>query len=332
MTFAQLAAHAEEIRAKAVREQLNLELMAYERELDSASNYPFWGDSPGDIDRKVRQYKGEITPQIEAMFADVPQLFAPFEACPDPARFDTPISAMERTMAKLSTGQASNDPVNATSYPANAELDKMSGSESYIEDWTGDAAQEFKENFIDPFPSIVHNQYALALVSRHALEAEKSIWIAARRDIDEIAHGANQALDHMNDCGGNSWNIGFAILGAVVAVAAIPLTAGASSSTLAVSLAIVSGAAGAASSASYGDLEKTEFSGNSPTQVINSMREAISKLKTGIADAERTIADTMNRNQGVVAANHASFISPRPALADAGPGTYTSPAVLGYAH
>lgn len=332
MSFDQLAQHAEEIRAKAVREQLRLECDSYERDLERDSNYPFWGDSPYDIDRKVRQYRSDLTPKVESMFADVPQLFAPFETCPDPAAFDTPINALERTMAKLSTGQASNDPASATTYPANPELDKLSGSESYLEDWTGDAAREFKENFIDPFPSIVHNQYALALVSRHALEAEKSVWIAARHDIDEIAHGANKALDHMYDCGGNSWAVGFAIFSAVVAVASIPLTAGSSSMALGLSLGIISGAAGVASAGPPPEPEKTSFSGNSPTQVINALRDAIGKLKQGIADQERAIADTMNRNHNTLVVNRASFLSPRPALADAAPGTYTGPGGLGYAH
>jgi len=92
---------------------------------------------------------------IEAEFADIPDLFSPFTSIPDPESYTPLIDALNNALAKLSPGYLTDSPFSSAPIRANHELDLMSGAASYLEDWTGRAAMTFKTTYIDPFPSYV---------------------------------------------------------------------------------------------------------------------------------------------------------------------------------
>ncbi|HEU0240645.1 MAG TPA: hypothetical protein VFR11_15405 [Micromonosporaceae bacterium] len=268
-----------------------------------------------------------LTEQAEKDFADIPGLFEPFSLMPDPAAYGPLIHDMGTAMRFLSTGQDNKDPVDGLPFPANPVMDRLPGTEAYIENWTGRAAEDFKRNFIDPFPALLSNQFLLGSVLKGGLAAHAEVWRRARNDIDKIATDTLAALDHMNDCGSNDWSMLFTVVGAVVSIAAVPVTDGASL----YGLAFVGAAASVASSASGGGGgAERRFSGETAGAVISQMRQAISMLADDISGQERKIATAMTDSYATVRGSHSAFVSNRPLLAGANAGNVTTDAFLGY--
>lgn len=308
MSFENLMAEAAEIQKSAIGHQVS-------NALASAG-------------RGAAYAERQITAKAQSDFADIPGLYEPFSLMPDPASYQPMIHDLEGAMRTLSSGQGNSDPIDGPIYPANPTLDKLSGTESYIENWTGRAAEDFKRNFIDPFPAVVRNQFLLSAVLKAALEAHQEMWKRARTDIDNIATATISALDHMDDCGSNDWSLAFTVLGAVVAIAAVPVTDGASLFALA---AVGSAASVASAVAPSGDDNKRRFSGESAGAVIAQMRTAITMLAHDIASQEAKIAKAMNDTYGTVTGGRRSFVSNRPLLADANAGNVKGDRGLGYA-
>ncbi len=307
MSFENLMAEAAEIQKSAIGHQVS--------------------NSMASAGRGAAYAEKQITAKAQSDFADIPGLYEPFSLMPDPASYQPMIRDLENAMHTLSSGQGNSDPIDGPIYPANPTLDKLTGTESYIENWTGRAAEDFKRNFIDPFPAVVRNQFLLSAVLKAALEAHQEMWKRARSDIDNIATATISALDHMDDCGSNDWSLAFTVLGAVVAIAAVPVTDGASLFALA---AVGSAASVASAVAPSGD-EKRRFSGESAGAVIAQMRTAITLLADDIASQEAKIAKAMNDTYRTVTAGRTSFVSNRPLLADANAGNVKGDQGLGYA-
>jgi hypothetical protein len=259
------------------------------------------------------------------LFSDVPGLFQPFTNLPDPSSFVPLIDDLDRAVGNLAWGQATEDPIHHLNYPANPVLDKMAGAESYIENWTGKAAMDFKANFLDPFPSIEHNQFMLAAVLKAALAAHQALWQSARKNIDDIAHGTLEALDTMDDCGRNEWPIAWTVVACVAGALAAPLTGGGSLALTAVSTAAWVTAANPPKSA-----PTTTYGGETAEVVIQHMREAITHLTQDIQHTEQVISSALSNNHAIVCENRSLFVAARPALAGATAATVTGPDQMGY--
>jgi len=303
-------------------------LMAEAAEIQKSAIGHQVSNSLASAGRGAAYAEKQITAKAQSDFADIPGLYEPFSLMPDPASYQPMIRDLENAMHTLSSGQGNSDPIDGPIYPANPTLDKLTGTESYIESWTGRSAEDFKRNFIDPFPAVVRNQFLLSAVLKAALEAHQEMWKRARGDIDNIATATISALDHMDDCGSNDWSLAFTVLGAVVAIAAVPVTDGASLLALA---AVGSAASVASAVAPSGDDNKRLFSGESAAAVIAQMRTAIKLLADDIAAQEAKIAKAMNETYSTVTGGRASFVSKRPLLADATAGNVKGDQGLGYA-
>jgi hypothetical protein len=259
---------------------------------------------------------------VSTKYADVPTLFAPFCDLPNPSSYDYEINQLGDSQGKLSSGTKNDDPVSSSFYPANTVLDNMDTTQDYIARWTGVAAMAFKENFVDKFESVTQNQFLLTGVVKGALQAEQGIWFAARKDIEEIADKTINGIKHADDCGKNDWTLAFAIVGAVVAIAAVPVTGGASAFALA-----AVGAGLSVGGTAIGNMDDppsdNSYSGESAEAVVNSMRKGISSLKEKISHQEQKIQDAMSSNADMVSAHPDLFELPRPNLADANAGNVT---------
>ena len=303
MAYSDLAAKAQEIVAKA--QEYDLRDRGYVK--DGHRYYDTSGyKTQEEIDADMKDVSGK--------YADVPGLFAPFESLPDPLSYDYEISQLEDVQKKLSSGEKNDDPVSSSFYPANPTLDNMDTTQGYIARWTGVAAETFKENFVDKFESVTQNQFLLTGVVKGALQAERGIWVAARRDIEDIADHTISGIEHADDCGKNDWTMAFAVVGAVVSIAAVPVTGGASLALAAV------GAAASVGGTAVGNMDdppEEKFQGESAEAVVNEMRKAISSLKDHIRKAEEKIQSTMNDVNNVISGNPDYFVLPRPHLADA---------------
>jgi hypothetical protein len=275
--------------------------------------------------RNSPAYIEQSVTDIQTDFADIPEVFRPFAEMPDPVLYDPMIHQLDLTLSGLSSGDLSQDPITQDNYPANPILGMMSGTERYLQGWTGRAAMQFKSGFIDPFPAVVTNQFIVAAVLKSALEAQRQVWASARHDIDTIAHRTIEALDRMDDCDRNEWTVTFTVVSSVAAVAAIPLTGGAS-------LTVVGIGAGAQILASVPQEEPPDipFSGESAQAVIAEMREAANHLAKKIGEQEMRIASALRDTCAVVDAKPGLFRSDRPALVDGIPNDLTSPEYMGY--
>lgn len=296
MSYAQLMQHAEEIRHKAI-----------EKFADDAK-----GGSDSPLYAQAKEYATKA-------FADIPQVFQPYTEIPRPESFDPMINAMGLVLDKLSTGEAADDPVKNVSYPANVNLTKVPGVTDAIEDWTGEAAQDCKTLFVDPFPAIAKNQFIIARVAGAALDSEKELWTRAQQHIDQIAHKVLEALDKMHDCGKNDWNIAFTIGGAIAALAGVVATGGTGLPFAAAEFAAVMGATG------------TQYSGETADAVIHSMRESISELTQKINETEYRIWKAADTTRLAVQQDRKRYVSDRPELAEANAGNVESSKYMGYA-
>lgn len=206
MSYDQLMQHAEEIRDTAVKK--------YAEQIVQHSG---GGGGPN--------LYGEAEKWGKQLFGDLPQVFHPYTEIPRPTSFDPMINAMGPVLDRLSTGEAADDPIKHVSYPANPNLTKVPGVTTAIDDWTGEAASDFLRFFVAPFPAIAKNQFIIARVVAAALDAEKALWSKTQEDIDQIAHKSLEALDKMDDCGKNEWNVAFTVGAALAALAGVAIAA-----------------------------------------------------------------------------------------------------------
>ena len=263
--------------------------------------------------------------RFQAQFAFVPTLFEPFASCPDPALFTPLIHDVDDVLKRLSFGAGAVDPFTGYSYGANSDLEKMTGASSALEGWTGRAAMNFKETFIDPFRSIEGNQFLLAQALKCTLEAEQAIWVATRRDIDDIAHKTLAALDHMQDCGRNTWGQTFTVAACLTSLVAAPFSGG-----LSLALDLVGAAAWVAAASPPSSAPTIEFSGETPQAVLASMSDAVGRLGQDIRSQRDRIDRCLAAARLELSQNGRQYTFPRPELAGSPPSTLTGPFGLGY--
>jgi hypothetical protein len=305
MSYEELNAHAVEIHDLAIKKYMEERGMM---EVDGKFVDPM---STGD-DTLLQ----ELMNQAQSEFADVPQMFNDFTVLPEPGDFTPLITGVESAMKKLSASENGlNDPITGALFPQNIALVDMTSAAGYLDEWDGLGAMEFMENFATPFPKRCMNQFAAACVLVNALRAEQAIWTETRANIDKIAHDAKTALDEMNDCGKNEWEMAFSVVGAVVAVGALTVASGGTA-------AIVLGAVGAASSVGgtvSGQIDEPpepRFSGESSTAVVDSVRKAVNDLKTYVSDAETKVQQALSNANGTVSGSPDEYVAPKPSFLD----------------
>ncbi len=308
MGFENLMGKAEDIRKKAIEEAI----------LDLGGR------------RHSGSYMQTKRPEIEAMFADIPGLYEPFTSTPNPDSFNTPIDELKVALSRLSTGVGGSvDPIstNGRQYPASIALEKIKGAGDDVFGWTGYPAQEFKTGYIDPFPAVVKNQFLLVSALKAALEAEQAMWKEVRKNISDIADQTYTRLEHMDDCGKNEWQMAFTVVASVCAVAAVPLTGGASLAVAGLAITAIGATAQVVAAVEIKEAPKTDIEGESADAVIRSMREAIKKQIQYIFETEDrikqklgTINDSVYQTQRDSDVNRHFFHTRRPALADSNAG------------
>ena len=312
MSFEELGYHAQEIYDLAVEKYLRDTYQVYKRD---GMFYP-----PPDPYGSGESYMTEdelkkLVWDTEMKFNEIHSLFNDFLVLPNPGDFDGPMQQVTGTMNALCS-KAFTDPIQGDPHPVNTELAAMTVAGNSINEWDGLAAQAFFNNFIVPFEDRTENQFIVASILMNALNAEKELWKRARLNIDDIAHKVKSALDHYDDCGKNDWEIGLSVVGAVVAIAAIPVTGGASAIALG---AVASGIDVANTFAGQiEDPPKNDYSAESVEGVIAKAKQGIEDLKDAVKKAEQKIVDAMTNSSGTVAGHTEDFVAPRPTLAEQG--------------
>jgi hypothetical protein len=227
------------------------------------------------------------------------------------------------------------DPITGEPYVANGILTRIGASESYLEAWTGAAADTFRTDFVYPFLFVAVNQFTALSVLRSALLAQRALWVKTRENIDKVAHDTLVALDNMDHCGQNTWTMTWTIVASVAAVAAVPISAGASvmgaGAALGLTTAVTAvGATGQVVAAHQVAPEKeTAYHGETAEVVIEQMRQGVAEAIGEIQQGEQTIAAALRSMQATVSQHRGQFVSPRPDLLDATPRNVFGDSYLG---
>jgi hypothetical protein len=308
MSYPELGAHAQEIYDMAVEKYLSDRYGIYKID---GKFYPPPDPYTGTSYMPEELLRANVW-EAESKFTEVLSMFNDFLSLPEPGAFDGPMDSIATCMNALCS-EAFTDPIKGSPHPVNVELKAMTVAGTTLDEWDGLAAKAFMNNFVIPFGDRTENQFTVASILLNALNAEKELWTRARNNIDDIAHKAKSALEHYDDCGKNDWEIGLSVVGAVVAIASVPVTGGAGAIALA---AVASGVDVASTFAGQiEDEPKNDYSAESVEGVIDKVKQGINDLKEAIRKAEQKVVDAMNNSAGVVSAYASDFVAPRPTLA-----------------
>lgn len=268
----------------------------------------------------------------EGYYAPIVDMFRPYSQMPDPAGHDAIVEQIMETMRLISPGAAGPDPLRPV--PANPNLGMIPGSESYLEQWTGRAAVEFKQRFLDPFPYLNANQYLLVSMLYGAMDAQARMWENARRDILEIGNKTLNALNASDPflCWGGKKGPTTVVLTTIEAIASIAAVFMPAASVGArVGIEIVAVAASAAANLAPDERGPTvDMAGEYTWDIIAAMASAIRLLNSQIYQAELKIRLAMQAAIKLVDDNPDLFVAPRPALTTATAATIASPEYMGY--
>ncbi|WP_436523799.1 hypothetical protein [Actinoplanes sp. HUAS TT8] len=324
MSFDELMRHAHDIQATAIAKSMDQHGV---REAPKPGDPPL-APQPGEEATRA---------SVIASFADIPALFEPFMLMPDPASFDGLLDELRSAMGPLSSGYMAGDPITGYPYSANPLLSRVGASESYLEEWTGAAADVFRTDFVNTFPALLVNQFIGGAILRAALDAQRALWVSAREHIDKIAHDTLVALDNMGRCGQNKWTMTWTIVASVAAVVAVPISAGTSLLGAGATLAAVTtvtavGAAGQVAAAhQVAPAKETEYHGETAEVVVEQMRRGVNEVISEIQLAEQAIAAALRNMHALMIRERELFVAPRPTLLDAGPGSVFDDKYLGRA-
>jgi hypothetical protein len=258
--------------------------------------------------------------QAVVKYADVPHMFVPYFDMPDPAALASYGDTVRGVAQRLNYGQ-SDVKQGITANPQLGAIDEVGG---LIKDWYGEAAIEFRKNFLDRWKPITSNQFQLAVVLMCAAQAESAIWTNARQNVTKIADNAVSAMDVLSQhqfCGNGDGKLGFSltVLSSIGAVAGATLAEVGSGGTATLALAIVAEVASSAGAYPYKQPEKGTLSGSSPSMVLKNVQDALDKLKQQIIEGEGHVKEATHSALEIVTSKSSSklVVAPRPELANA---------------
>lgn len=287
MSFEQLMQNARTIREKAV------DLAYKENDKPVASQHP---------DRDA----------LERYFAFIEPLFEPFSRIPDPEKYDPLIADLSAAMQKVMTQTTPITKLSEDVRFNGTNLDKITTDADYLHDWTGEAAEAFKANFLDTFKTISVNHFTALSMMKGVLQAHREMWEKARADIDNIAQNTMDAFDHAHGCGKADVSFGFSVLSAVGTALAAVITIGTGGATAPV---VAIGAAAAIGNA--GLAGKSTSDASTCDAIINSMKQAVADLTNYIHEVEtQQMADRVRALIELMHANKDVLVSARPRLAE----------------
>jgi hypothetical protein len=317
--FEELMPVAREIRDTATTMYVEREvLLAKERHQSGGTS-----GLPYGVESQIRE---EATRRAGELFGDIPDRFLLFVDAPDPAGFDTTIQSLTRVQSRLATTQQHQDPLGQQLFAPADVFSRIDTTAGFLSTWSGLAAHEFKADYLDRMKYHTSGQFNLAAVLVGATQAERAIWQAARSDVRVIAAEGLAALEQLGDCTQAEWTISFTVVASVVAVAAAAFTGGAS-----VALAAVAGAAQVAATVPLDEPVPTDFSGDSPEEVVQEIRRGVDALIGSIHEAEEKIATALRADASLVNAHWAQFVAGSPSLADATELNVRSDDYMGFA-
>ncbi|WP_134764910.1 hypothetical protein [Nocardioides sp. 1609] len=300
--------------------------------------------------RELQVYSDQWYGEIRSWFEDIEELFDELADLPDPGTLLSTAQSLNPALSIMSGPSGHTDISGGTEYAPSASFDKLQSVPTYLADWNGIAADAFKSNFIPPLERVAHNEFEAIVSLRSPLLAAGEMWKQARKDVSDLIDETNSALDdYEGGKGAADAVLALSIIGAVVAVAAVPFTGGTSAALYWAIAGSAIGVTGAVVGYPAEPKKELDISGDTPADIAVSLRQAVADMKLQwieneifIRDKIRSLTDLISGytapsedspplprypNVGAPTSGHTysqatvhEFSLPRPALADTTPG------------
>jgi hypothetical protein len=277
----------------------------------------------GDREHPSDAY-GKPAPDFDVDRDEIMDIYNDFLDIPAPEDFSTVTDDLGVAMQMLTTeGMSSAKGLQF----ANKNLNEVQTVATKLEDWSGQAAQNFHRNYGANFEDTASNQYETYYLLRHAINAEAAVWQTVRDDLDKLSKEAIEQMQHVNDSNQDDWKAVLSVAGAVIAIGAAVPTAGTSVGAWSVAAAGVA-VLGAHQTLTEedkdkGKKDKLDLANSSPRQVIDEVNRALNEIKKRITSAEDEIRDKVRSAVQIVDKHGTGWKEiclPRPTLAEVGRG------------
>ncbi|WP_306210208.1 hypothetical protein [Actinoplanes sp. RD1] len=313
-SFAQIGAAIEAVQKKAI------EKACLQRAI------PPWDHSERDYDQNIQM--GEI----QQYFSTVPSLIGPFQDMPAASEFTTIQDLLSGSAQYLATTQ--NTPRAEYALPGEPRTEYAGAvtTSTYLSEWSGRAAREFRTNYLDPLPIQLGGQFNAVSAAHAMMVAEAKLWDAVREDVMTNINGCLGALDQLDKwCGKNGWTITLTAVASIATIAAVPLSAG-----VAIPLALATADAGSSFAVS---LLKDDppppskaYNGGTAEELVMQLARALQDTIDQLVQEESRIGAFLTLLAGTLdGANREKFVPKRPLLAGTTDANYADDQNLGTA-
>ncbi|MBW6436480.1 hypothetical protein KZ829_22315 [Actinoplanes hulinensis] len=264
---------------------------------------------------KLSANEEEYVAIVHDQIAIIPRLFAPFLDIPSASDLEPSQKALVDSANLIRTVQRSGNP-GKLSEPANLALSAIESAGDSLLAWTGDAAREFKRDYLNPMPIRLTAQQEMVLLCAELVARERAIWEETANSVAEIVNRGIDAVDFlMSEMHKAVLPITLTVVAGIATIAAAATGPGAS-----IALRLV--LAGADAAAGIGgetvpEEEKLQMTlhAASASEVIVELNRAVTALITQIYEAEQTIAQVLYKAAGYIIENREIYVPKRPLLA-----------------
>lgn len=305
---------------------------------------------------ELQVYSNEWRDEIASWFADITEMFDDLADLPDPGPLKAEADSLYGALTQMAGPSGHTDIGDGKAHPPSPAFEKLSVIPEMLSDWEGLAAEAFKYNFLPPLERVAFHEFEAIVSLRSPLLAASHMWEKARLDVSNLIDECNSALDDWEG-GKDSADavLALGIIGAVVAVAAVPFTGGTSAALYWTMAGSAISVAGAVVGHPNEPTKELDIKGDSPADIAQSLRDAIWDLKLQLLEHEifisrqiRTLSDQISgytapegtppipRDPPYYSTQHTyseatvhEFALPRPKLADATPGNVNTDGYLG---
>jgi hypothetical protein len=263
--------------------------------------------------------------KLDAEYSWIPDTFVR-RIGPDPRQLGALANPLRSVASKLffqSDARPGQVPQRATE-PILEFVDK---AKTALTGWTGWAAEQFKTNYVAPLPGTAQAQAYLAIALAMAVEGNRDMFLALRKDLHEIATKGTAAVLKVPNCElpflSDETKAKLAIVGAVATIAAgiatIPVGGGAVLLPAGVAaFTIIAGTSSTLAAPGIGGTKDTPLDADTVDGVLGKIVDAIIDVGNTVTTKEDEMIKALQETLNVVDGSAATSYMPR------------RPEVLGY--